>query len=58
MKLIPVQELIEDKNLLLIDDSIVRGTQLEKQRSFYMTAVQKKCMFDQHVHQSCLAVNI
>ena len=28
MKLIPVQSLIEDKKLLLIDDSIVRGTQL------------------------------
>ena len=28
MKLIPVQELIRDKRLLLIDDSIVRGTQL------------------------------
>ena len=26
MKLIPVQSLIEDKKLLLIDDSIVRGT--------------------------------
>ncbi len=28
MKLIPVQSLIQDKSLLLIDDSIVRGTQL------------------------------
>lgn len=28
MKLIPVAELIKDKKLLLIDDSIVRGTQL------------------------------
>lgn len=28
MKLIPVQSLIENKKLLLIDDSIVRGTQL------------------------------
>ena len=26
MKLIPVKALIEDKKLLLIDDSIVRGT--------------------------------
>ena len=29
MKLIPVQELIEDKSLLFCDDSIVRGTQLQ-----------------------------
>ena len=28
MKLIPVKELIRDKNLLFVDDSIVRGTQL------------------------------
>lgn len=28
MKMIPVPELIEDKKLLLVDDSIVRGTQL------------------------------
>lgn len=28
MKLIPVQSMIKDKSLLLIDDSIVRGTQL------------------------------
>ena len=28
MKLIPIEELIRDKSLLLIDDSIVRGTQL------------------------------
>lgn len=30
MKLIPVQELIQGKRLLLIDDSIVRGTQLRE----------------------------
>ena len=28
MKQIPIHELIEDKNLLFVDDSIVRGTQL------------------------------
>ena len=30
MKLIPVHDLIEGKSLLLIDDSIVRGTQLRE----------------------------
>ncbi len=34
MKLIPVTELIEDKNLLLVDDSIVRGTQLRETVDF------------------------
>ena len=34
MKLIPVPSLIEDKSLLLIDDSIVRGTQLRETTEF------------------------
>lgn len=34
MKLIPVQELIRGKSLLLIDDSIVRGTQLRETTEF------------------------
>ena len=34
MKLIPVPALIEDKKLLLIDDSIVRGTQLRETVEF------------------------
>ncbi|MBP3568037.1 MAG: amidophosphoribosyltransferase [Lachnospiraceae bacterium] len=34
MKLIPVHELIKDKKLLLIDDSIVRGTQLGETTEF------------------------
>ncbi len=34
MKLIPVKELIHDKSLLLIDDSIVRGTQLRETTEF------------------------
>ena len=29
MKMIPVEELIKDKKLLFVDDSIVRGTQLQ-----------------------------
>ncbi len=34
MKLIPVKELIEGKNLLFVDDSIVRGTQLRETVEF------------------------
>ena len=34
MKLIPVNELIRDKNLLFVDDSIVRGTQLRETVEF------------------------
>lgn len=34
MKLIPVHQLIQDKSLLLIDDSIVRGTQLRETTEF------------------------
>lgn len=34
MKLIPVPSLIEDKSMLLIDDSIVRGTQLKETTEF------------------------
>ena len=34
MKQIPVHDLIQDKNLLFVDDSIVRGTQIEKTVDF------------------------
>ena len=34
MKMVPVHELIEDKNLLFVDDSIVRGTQLRETVEF------------------------
>ena len=34
MKLIPVHDLIKDKKLLLIDDSIVRGTQMRETTEF------------------------
>lgn len=34
MKLIPVPELIKDKNLLFVDDSIVRGTQIRETIDF------------------------
>ena len=34
MKQVPVEELIQDKNLLFVDDSIVRGTQLKETVEF------------------------
>ena len=34
MKLLPIQDLIADKSLLLIDDSIVRGTQLRESADY------------------------
>ena len=34
MKLVPVHELIQDKSLLFVDDSIVRGTQLRETVEF------------------------
>ncbi len=34
MKLVPVTELIRDKKLLFVDDSIVRGTQLTRTVEF------------------------
>lgn len=36
MKLIPVHDLIQDQSLLLIDDSIVRGTQLRETTEFLL----------------------
>ena len=34
MKMVPVHDLIQDKNLLFVDDSIVRGTQLKETVDF------------------------
>ncbi len=48
MKLIPVQELIRDKRLLLIDDSIVRGTQLGETTEFLYESGAKEV----HVRRS------
>ena len=42
MKLIPVQALIENKSLLLIDDSIVRGTQLRETTEFLYNSGAKE----------------
>ena len=49
MKLIPVRELIEDKKLLLIDDSIVRGTQLRETTEFLYKSGAKEV----HVRPAC-----
>lgn len=49
MKLIPVKELINDKRLLLIDDSIVRGTQLRETTEFLYQSGAKEV----HVRPAC-----
>ena len=49
MKLIPVRELIKDKKLLLIDDSIVRGTQLGETTQFLYDSGAKEV----HVRPAC-----
>lgn len=49
MKLIPVQKLIKDKKLLLIDDSIVRGTQLRETAEFLYQSGAKEV----HVRPAC-----
>ena len=49
MKLIPVKELIKDKTLLLIDDSIVRGTQLRETTEFLYDSGAKAV----HVRPAC-----
>ena len=49
MKLIPVHELIEDKKLLLIDDSIVRGTQLGETTEFLYSSGAKEV----HIRTAC-----
>ena len=49
MKLIPVPSLIENKSLLLIDDSIVRGTQLRETTEFLYNSGAKEV----HVRPAC-----
>ena len=48
-KLIPVKELIKDKRMLLIDDSIVRGTQLGETTQFLYDSGAKEV----HVRPAC-----
>lgn len=49
MKLIPVAPLIKDKSLLLIDDSIVRGTQLRETTEFLYQSGAKEV----HIRPAC-----
>lgn len=49
MKQIPVHELIVDKNLLLVDDSIVRGTQIRETVEFLYDSGAKTV----HIRSAC-----
>ena len=49
MKLIPVDDLIRDKSLLFIDDSIVRGTQLGKTAQFLYESGAREV----HIRPAC-----
>ncbi len=49
MKLIPVPELIQDKKLLFVDDSIVRGTQLQETVEFLYDSGAKEV----HMRSAC-----
>lgn len=49
MKLIPVHDLIKDQRLLLIDDSIVRGTQLRETVEFLYESGAKEV----HIRPAC-----
>ncbi len=49
MKLIPVRDFIDNKNLLFVDDSIVRGTQLRETVDFLYSNKAKNV----HVRSSC-----
>ena len=49
MKLIPVRDLIQDRSMLLIDDSIVRGTQLRETTEFLYQSGAKEV----HIRPAC-----
>ena len=49
MKLIPIHDLIQDRSLLLIDDSIVRGTQLRETTEFLYQSGAREV----HVRPAC-----
>ena len=49
MKLLPIQDLIQGKSLLLIDDSIVRGTQLRETTEFLYQSGAREV----HIRAAC-----
>ncbi len=49
MKLLPVESLIKDKSLLLIDDSIVRGTQMRETTEYLFHSGAKEV----HIRPAC-----
>lgn len=49
MKLLPIQDLIEGKSLLLIDDSIVRGTQLRETTEYLFSSGAREV----HIRTAC-----
>ena len=49
MKLLPVQSLINGKSLLLIDDSIVRGTQMRETTEYLFNSGAKEV----HIRPAC-----
>ncbi|MCM1288999.1 MAG: amidophosphoribosyltransferase [Clostridium sp.] len=49
MKLLPVEHLIKDKSLVIIDDSIVRGTQLRETTEFLYESGAKEV----HIRPAC-----
>lgn len=49
MKLLPVESLIKDKSLLLIDDSIVRGTQMRETTEYLFRSGAKEV----HIRPAC-----
>ena len=49
MKLIPIHDLIDGKSLLLIDDSIVRGTQLRETTEYLFESGAKEV----HIRPAC-----
>ena len=49
MKLIPIHDLIEGKSLMLIDDSIVRGTQMRETTEFLYESGAKEV----HIRSAC-----